>query len=112
VWYLCVSRPRGEEPALLERIRELRPQHFQWLREQDAAGRLLFSGPTSDNRIGIMVVRARSLDDARRIFDSETWHAAGLRDYELHEWEVHQAVGVGTFTVEAADAVFGHADEQ
>jgi hypothetical protein len=51
------------------------------------------------------------LDNARRIFDSETWHEAGLRDYELHEWEVHQAVGVGTFTVEAADAVFGHTDE-
>ncbi len=107
VWYLCVSRPVDEDPATLTRIRGLRSKHFEWLREQEAAGRLLFSGPTSDNRIGIIVVRAESLEDARRMLDSETWHAAGLRSYELHEWEVHQALGVGTFTVEAADAVFG-----
>ena len=35
---ISVSRPRTEDPALLPRVRELRPQHFEWLREQGNAG--------------------------------------------------------------------------
>jgi hypothetical protein len=43
-----------------------------------------------DTPYGMIVVRAASRDEARRIADSDPLHAAGLRTYVLKEWMVNE----------------------
>ena len=51
---------------------------------------MLFSGPSGDRSMGIILVRAGSLDEAKQVLDTEPFQALGLRTYEIIEWDVHQ----------------------
>ncbi len=73
-------------------------QHLVWMKQQHEAGRILFSGPTPDRKLGIYVIRASSREEAERIAASDPYTAAGFCAFELFEWEVHQIMGVGPFT--------------
>lgn len=53
------------------------------------------SGPTTDRSLGIYVIRAGSRADAEAIASSDPFTAAGHCTFELHEWEVHQILGIG-----------------
>ena len=68
------------------------------MERQHQSGKVLFSGPTPDRSIGIYVVKAGSNDEARALVDTDPFHAAGLRGYEIIECEIHQVLGAGTFT--------------
>lgn len=91
-------RPRSEGRHLLD-------EHLAWNFRQQGAGRVLFSGPTADGQIGIMVLRAGSAAAARTIMDDEPFVRHGFRQYELYEWEVHQVLGVGAFSKENIDRI-------
>ena len=68
------------------------------MKQQHDAGKILFSGPTTDRKYGIYVIRADSKDEATRIAASDPYTAAGYCSFELLEWEVHQIMGAGNFT--------------
>lgn len=94
MWYLVLRRgikPREQWNVTLD-------QHLVWMKQQHEAGRILFSGPTPDRKHGIYVIRADSREEAERIAASDPFTAAGLCDFDLYEWEVHQIMGVGPFT--------------
>jgi uncharacterized protein YciI len=55
MWYIVLSHSRPEKDAEKERNYEA---HRQWLDDQHRAGRLLFSGPTTDGAYGIYVMLA------------------------------------------------------
>jgi hypothetical protein len=38
----------------------------------------------------VLVLRARSLAEARAIFDVDPFHALGLRTYQLWPWQVNE----------------------
>jgi len=84
-------KPREEWTVSLD-------QHLVWMKQQHEAGKILFSGPTTDRKYGIYVIRAGLKNDAEKIAASDPYTAAGFCDFELHEWEVHQVMGVGPFT--------------
>ena len=63
MWYIVLSRSRPGKDSEKERNYEA---HRQWLEDQHRAGRLLFSGPTTDGEYGIYVMLASSLDEAKR----------------------------------------------
>jgi uncharacterized protein YciI len=94
MWYLVLrqaTKPRSEWTVSLD-------QHLNWMKQQHDAGKILFSGPTTDRKYGIYVIRADSKDEASRIAASDPYTAAGFCSFELLEWEVHQIMGVGNFT--------------
>ena len=101
MWYLVLSRPSAPR----EQVRPHAPEHLAWMRRQHGAGSVLFSGPTADRSVGIYVVRAASLDEARRVADSDPFHANAVRSYEMLEWEVHQVLGAGAFSSEGLTAL-------
>ena len=101
MWYLVLSRPSVPR----EQVRPHAPEHLAWMRRQHGAGSVLFSGPSADRSVGIYVIRAPSLDEARLVADSDPFHAKAVRSYELLEWEVHQVLGAGAFSSEGLAAL-------
>lgn len=94
MWYLIqrrAVRPREEWTVSLD-------QHLAWMKEQHDAGRILFSGPSKDRKLGIYVIRAGSREEAERIAAADPYTRAGLCAFDLIEWEVHQIMGAGPFT--------------
>ena len=76
-------------------------EHLDWQRKAHDSGGMLYSGPSADHSMGIMLLRAGSLDEAKKTMDSEPFHKLGLRTYEIIEWDVHQGMGIGGFTSES-----------
>src|SRR3989338_8295874 len=94
MWYLIHRRPvkpRDQWTGSLD-------QHLVWMKQQHEAGRILFSGPTADRKLGIYVIRAGSRAEAEKIAVSDPYTAAGFCAFEIFEWEVHQILGAGPFT--------------
>jgi len=94
MWYLVLRRPvkpREEWTVGLD-------QHLVWMKAQHEEGKILFSGPTTDRKFGVYVIRAGSREEAEKIAAGDPYTAAGLTTFELLEWEVHQIMGVGPFT--------------
>lgn len=94
MWYLILrkaAKPREEWAVTLD-------QHLVWMKRQHEAGRILFSGPTPDRKLGIYVIRAASREEAERIAAGDPYTEAGCCTFDLIEWEVHQVMGVGPFT--------------
>jgi len=96
MWYLILRRPvrpRQEWTVSLN-------QHLAWMKKQHDAGKILFSGPTTDRKLGIYVIRADSKEEAEKIAATDPYTAAGFCSFDLLEWEVHQILGTGRFTAE------------
>lgn len=94
MWYLIHRRgikPREEWTVNLD-------QHLAWMKHQHESGRILFSGPTPDRKLGIYVIRAGSREEAERIAASDPYTEAGFCAFDLFEWDVHQIMGAGPFT--------------
>ena len=94
MWYLIHRRgikPREEWTVNLD-------QHLAWMKQQHESGRILFSGPTPDRKLGIYVVRAGSREEAERIAASDPYTEAGFCTFDLFEWDVPQIMGAGPFT--------------
>ncbi len=94
MWYLIqrrAIRPRAEWTVSLD-------QHLVWMKQQHDAGRILFSGPTADRKLGIYVIRAGSKEEAEAVAASDPYTKAGFCAFDLLEWEVHQILGAGPFT--------------
>src|SRR5712692_7669337 len=94
MWYLIqrrAIRPRAEWTVSLD-------QHLVWMKQQHDAGRILFSGPTADRKLGIYVIRAGSKEEAEAVAASDPYTIAGFCAFDLLEWDVHQILGAGPFT--------------
>lgn len=66
----------AEESAVLER-------HFEYLKSQEAKGRLILAGRTEDASFGIVVIKADSEDAARKIMDNDPAVKEGVFNGEL-----------------------------
>jgi uncharacterized protein YciI len=88
MWYIVLSRSLQDK----EQDKQLNyEEHRQWLDDQHRAGRLLFSGPTTDGAYGIYVMLASSLDEAKQIAGTDPHHLRGIRAMEVREWRAHRA---------------------
>jgi uncharacterized protein YciI len=88
MWYLVLSRSIPEQK---ENKRLHLPEHRKWLEDQHRAGRILFSGPTSDRSYGIYVVLASSLTEAKELAAQDPDHIRGIGTMEVLEWQAHRA---------------------
>ena len=88
MWYIVMSRSLPEK----EQDKQLNyEEHRQWLDDQHRAGRLLFSGPTTDGGYGIYIMLAVNLEDAKSLAAQDPHHARGIRAMEVFEWRAHRA---------------------
>lgn len=88
MWYIVLSRSLPEKDQDKQRNYEA---HRLWLDDQHRAGRLLFSGPTTDGSYGIYIVLAASLDEAKALAAKDPHHERGIRAMEVLEWRAHRA---------------------
>ena len=88
MWYLVLSRSLPEKEAEKQKNYE---DHRQWLDDQHKAGRLIFSGPTTDGAFGVYVMLAKNLDEAKALAAADPHHERGIRKMEVLEWRVHRA---------------------
>ena len=84
-------KPREEWGASLE-------EHLTWMKAQHESGAIVLSGPTSDRKYGMYLIRATSRVEAEKIAGSDPFTAAGGCTFELLEWDIHQIMGVGPFS--------------
>jgi uncharacterized protein YciI len=96
MWYICLRSKKAVQPEGGGRV--TLDDHLAWMREQHAAGTVLFSGPSAKRGLGIYVIRAQSEAEATRIAASDPYTAEGQTEFELIEWDVRQVLGAGPFT--------------
>ena len=104
--YVAESIPAGDGEA----VRNTLPDHLAYQRSLEEAGSLVFAGPLSDSSgeamegVGLIVYRALSLAEARRLAEADPMHKAGARRFTLRRWLVNEGaltlkVGLSTGTV-------------
>jgi uncharacterized protein YciI len=97
MWYLVLSRSLPENAEMQQRNYD---DHRDWLEEQHRAGRLLFSGPTSDRAYGIYVMLASSLSEAKALAAQDPHHARDIRTMEVLEWNPRRAFRMDGTTID------------
>jgi uncharacterized protein YciI len=94
------AKPPADMQAVL-------PDHLAYQRKLEENGALALAGPLSDETgaqmqgMGLMIYRAASLDDARRIAEADPMHASGCRTFTLRRWLINEggltvAIGLST----------------
>jgi len=96
MWYIVLSRSK---PETEEDKQAHYDEHRLWLEQQHKAGRLLFSGPTTDGAYGIYIMLASSLDEAKKIAAEDSHHRRGIRTMEVLEWNPHRAFRMDKLTI-------------
>ena len=107
MWYLVLSKRVSGMTA----VREKTAAHFIWMKKRHAKGEVIISGPTPDRKMGIYVIRADSVEAAVTIADSDPFHQSGLREYQILEWEVHQMLGIGPFSLAGIEFIAQDEDD-
>jgi len=101
MWFLSLNRnlvPPAQRTVSLD-------EHLAWVRRVHDDGSVVMSGPAADRSMAIYVVRAPSRQAAQALMDEDPFTSAGCTSAELTEWEVHQLLGIGTFSEAARRAL-------
>ncbi len=79
-----------------DKLPEVQSEHLTWLLEKEKAGIVFLSGPAACHEdgepllSGLMVVRAKTVEEARAIADTEPFIVKGVMKYSLYEWTIFQ----------------------
>ena len=89
--YLGIFRTNASHPPLPAGREEMMQRHHDYLQDLQKSGVLYGAGSNKDvTRVrhggGIIIVRARSLEEAREILGREPFTAAGERTPEVLPW--------------------------
>ncbi len=72
------------------------PQHLNYQREMEAAGKLMLAGPLSDTSGedlsggGLIIYRAASMDEARNLALDDPMHEMEIRTFTIRRWLVNE----------------------
>jgi uncharacterized protein len=92
-WYLAIRRMTQAPPSW----RDLLPAHLAWLKDMHDTGTIIMSGPATDPRLGIYIMRAPAIAQATRIVHADPLLQSPGATVEVIEWELHQLMGIGAF---------------
>lgn len=70
-WYIVENR------YVLEKFREVRPRHRDYLLALAEQGRVAVAGPMADNTGGLALFRADDLDDLHKMIDADPYYTEG-----------------------------------
>ena len=105
--YMEIARERGNLAFELfvvestpvvepEKLRETLPRHLEYQHEMEAAGSLFFAGPLSDETgehmfgVGLIMYRAETMEDARKLAENDPMHSEGCRTFTLRKWMINE----------------------
>jgi uncharacterized protein YciI len=71
-----------------EKNQQYRPQHMDFLLQQEKAGRIFARGRFAEGKGGLAIYMAESMDEARKIAESDPYVVLGARTLELYEWDM------------------------
>lgn len=89
-----------------EELSKVLEAHLQHQIRLEKAGIMFGAGPLSNSDgtptgTGMIIIRADSEAEARRIADEDPFHASGLRTYTLQQWSLNE--GRLTVTIDFSD---------
>ncbi len=105
--YVVISRPLVGPEEFSKHL----PDHLDYLAEQERVGRLMMAGPLSDEEgegmsgIGLLIWRAESWEEARKLAAGDPMHVAGVKEFEMRRWLINEGsvnVRVGLSTKDIA----------
>ncbi len=75
--------------------RKVFPKHIAYQLELEKKGILFAAGPFVDGKgkpqgPGMIVIRAKSAAEAKRVAERDPFHKAGLRSFRIQAWEVNE----------------------
>ncbi|MEM7462955.1 MAG: YciI family protein [Pseudomonadota bacterium] len=79
-----------------EKMQEILPRHLAYQKEVEAAGKLFLAGPVSDASAenmsggGMIIYRASSIEEARKIAEEDPMHTEGGREFTVRAWLVNE----------------------
>lgn len=76
-----------------ERAPQHAPEHMAYMARLREAGTVVAHGRLLDGWGGVAVYRAGSADEVRELASRDPFVLAGIRSYEIHEWDVKLAPG-------------------
>ncbi len=83
-------------------------EHIQYITDLAAQGKVFASGPfpvpDEDIDLGLILLRASSLEEAESLMKVEPMTALGLSTYEIHEWDI--VIGQMPFTLNVSTGSF------
>lgn len=72
----------------LEKNAEYRPQHIDFLLKNEREGNIFARGRFADNKGGLIIYMAPSLEEAMKIAESDPYITSGARTLEVFEWDM------------------------
>lgn len=79
-----------------EEIAAVLSDHLAYIQKQERDGTLMFAGPLSDETgeqmegMGMLIFRAKSLEEARELAANDPMHKTGARTFVLRRWLINE----------------------
>jgi uncharacterized protein YciI len=71
-----------------EKSQSLRAQHLDFLARKEREGKIFARGRFVDGAGGLVIYTADSLEEAKKVAESDPYLIGGARTLEIHEWEM------------------------
>ncbi len=90
--YVVLTKPAGS----LDAIKANLPEHLDYQLELESNGALFAAGPFADDAEtewegeGMVILRAESLEEARRLAENDPMHKCGARTFRLRPWMLNE----------------------
>ncbi len=90
-----------------EEMQNILPRHLAYQKEVESAGKLFLAGPVSDASAenmsggGMIIYRASSIEEARKIAEEDPMHKEGGREFTVRAWLVNE--GSLSFSITLSD---------
>ena len=72
----------------IEKSQSLRSLHLDFLARAQQQGQIYARGRFTDGAGGLVIYQAETLDEAKKIAQSDPYVVNGARGLELHEWDM------------------------
>ncbi|GEL77797.1 YciI family protein [Tenuibacillus multivorans] len=82
--YFAVFLPMKDK----EKSQSYRPQHLTFLERMKEEQKVLMYGRFPDGAGGLVIYRAKDMDEAISHLKKDPFVQVGARDWEIHEWEL------------------------
>ena len=92
--------------------RKVFPKHIAYQLEIERKGILFAAGPFVNSKgrpqgPGMIVIRAKSMGEAKRVAEADPFHKLGFRKFRIQAWEINEGgfninvkFSTGTYTIE------------
>ena len=90
--YVVLTKPAGGLDAVKENLQE----HLKYQLELEASGAMFAAGPFADDAEqewegeGMVILRARSLEEARSMAETDPMHKSGARTFRVRPWMLNE----------------------